>query len=84
MPSKLAWCVDIDAALAAYEAQRRPATAAVVHANRSRAHDRILDLVEARAPGGFTHIDDVATSEEIETILSGYRQTAQFDKKQLT
>ncbi len=70
-------------ALAAYEALRRPATAAVVAANRSRAHDEILDLVEARAPGGFTDIHAVASAAEIEAILSKYRQTAQFDRKQL-
>ena len=71
------------AALAAYEALRRPATAAVVTANRSRAHDEVLDLCEARAPQGFSDARTVISAEEIETSLSKYRQTAQFDKRQL-
>ena len=71
------------AALAAYEAVRRPATAAVVTANRSRAHDEILDLVETRAPQGFEDIEQVLPASEAEAIMSKYRQTAQFDKQQL-
>jgi 2-polyprenyl-6-methoxyphenol hydroxylase-like FAD-dependent oxidoreductase len=39
----------IEEALAAYEADRRPATAKVVEANRMRAHDAMLDLVDERA-----------------------------------
>lgn len=74
---------DLSAALMAYEAIRRPATAAVVMANRSRAHDEILDLVEARAPQGFAAIEQVVAASEIEAIMAKYRQTAQFDQKQL-
>lgn len=74
---------DPRAALAAYEAIRRPATAAVVTANRTRAHDEILDLVQARAPQGFSDVHQVVSAAEIEASLSKYRQTAQFDKQQL-
>jgi 2-polyprenyl-6-methoxyphenol hydroxylase-like FAD-dependent oxidoreductase len=70
-------------ALLAYEAQRLPATAAVVTANRSRAHDQVLDLCEARAPQGFSDARAVISAEEIEASLARYKQTAQFDKHQL-
>ena len=70
-------------ALLAYEARRLPATAAVVTANRSRAHDEVLDLCEARAPQGFSDARAVLSAEEIETRLARYKQTAQFDKRQL-
>ena len=43
----------VEAALAAYEAARRPATAAIVEANRGDGPDRRMDIVHARAPDGF-------------------------------
>ena len=70
-------------ALLAYEALRRPATAAVVIANRSRAHDEVLDLCEARAPQGFSDARAVISAADIEARLAKYKQTAQFDKGQL-
>ena len=74
---------DYAAAFAAYEAARRPATAAVVHANRQRAHDAMLDLVDARAPTGFERIEDVIARTELEEIVASYRHTAHFDRTQL-
>jgi 2-polyprenyl-6-methoxyphenol hydroxylase-like FAD-dependent oxidoreductase len=70
-------------ALQAYEAMRRPATAAVVIANRSRAHDEVLDLCEARAPQGFSDARAVISAQEIEASLARYKQTAQFDRQQV-
>jgi hypothetical protein len=55
----------------------------VVTANRSRAHDEVLDLCEARAPQGFSDARAVLSAEEIEASLARYKQTAQFDKRQL-
>jgi 2-polyprenyl-6-methoxyphenol hydroxylase-like FAD-dependent oxidoreductase len=74
---------DVHEALQIYEAERRPATAEVVRANRTRAHDRMLDLVAARAPHGYVDINDVIDRTELERIVSGYRHTAQFDQRQL-
>ena len=71
---------DIDAALAAYEAVRRPATAAVVLANRQGGPDRVLQLAEERAPEGFREIGDVIPRWELEEIASRYKQTAGFDR----
>ena len=69
--------------MAAYDAARRPATAAVVLANRAGGPERPLDLVEERAPDGFAHIDDVVSQEELEEIATAYKRTAGFDPETL-
>jgi 2-polyprenyl-6-methoxyphenol hydroxylase-like FAD-dependent oxidoreductase len=71
---------DVDAALAAYEAVRRPATAAVVLANRQGGPDRVLQLAEERAPQGFRDIEEVIPRWEREEIANRYKQTAGFDR----
>jgi 2-polyprenyl-6-methoxyphenol hydroxylase-like FAD-dependent oxidoreductase len=71
------------AGLAAYEALRRPATAAVVAANRKFPMDRILSLVEDRAPQGFGAIEDVLSAEEIKEIDEAFRSTTGFDADEL-
>ena len=43
----------VAAALETYEAERRPATSAIVLANRGDGPDKVLDIVEERAPQGF-------------------------------
>jgi hypothetical protein len=65
--------------VAAYDADRRPATAAVVLANRQAGPERPLDLVEERAPDGFANLDDVISYAELEEISHNYRRTAGFD-----
>jgi 2-polyprenyl-6-methoxyphenol hydroxylase-like FAD-dependent oxidoreductase len=69
----------IDAAVASYDALRRPATTAVVRANRQVGPERCMDLVEARAPLGFRVLDDVITQDELRHIADAYKQTAGFD-----
>ncbi len=69
---------DVDAALARYEAERRPATAAIVLANRGLGPELPMQLVEERAPDGFDRLDDVLTAEEILEVTDGYRRTAGF------
>jgi 2-polyprenyl-6-methoxyphenol hydroxylase-like FAD-dependent oxidoreductase len=70
-------------AIAAYDEQRRPATAKVVLANRRGANDRVLELVEQRAPDGFTDIEAVVSRAELEEIANGYMHTAGFDPQTL-
>jgi 2-polyprenyl-6-methoxyphenol hydroxylase-like FAD-dependent oxidoreductase len=65
-------------ALAAYEADRLPATTAVVRSNRMGGPERVVDLVAARAPDGFVRVQDVATAEELAGIVKGYAQLAGF------
>ncbi len=69
---------DPDRALAIYEAHRRPATSAIVLANRGLGPEMPMRLVHERAPGGFDHIDDVISPEEILDVTDGYRRTAGF------
>lgn len=70
-------------ALAAYEAERRPATTEIVRANRKGGPERVIDLVEERAPDGFDSLDDVATPEELRAIVGAYQQMAGFSAKQV-
>ena len=65
-------------ALAEYDAVRRPATAEVVRSNRVGGPERVIDLVAARAPGGFSAIEDVATPSELAGVVRGYAQLAGF------
>ena len=80
LADQLAAQTSIDAALASYEAARRPATGAVVLANRKGGPDRVLQLAEERAPNGFTNIEDVIPRAELESIAQSYKQTAGFDR----
>ena len=70
----------IEAAFAVYEEQRRPATTAVVLANRQGGPDRVLQLAEERAPNGFTRIETVIPRAELEAIAQAYKRTAGFDR----
>ena len=79
----LAGCVrrhprDLDEALSRYESVRRPATAAIVRANRGLGPEVPMLLVEQRAPGGFTDIAEVISPAEIARVTEEYRRTAGF------
>jgi 5-methylphenazine-1-carboxylate 1-monooxygenase len=66
---------DTAAALRAYEAIRRPATAAVVRANRAHPPDAILREVYTRTGDRpFRSIDDVISPGELRGITERYRQ----------
>jgi 2-polyprenyl-6-methoxyphenol hydroxylase-like FAD-dependent oxidoreductase len=69
---------EIVEALLRYEEIRRPATAAIVRANRGLGPELPMDLVEQRAPDGFDEIADVITPEEIAEVTERYRTTAGF------
>ncbi len=72
-----------EAALQAYEATRRPATSALVLANRSDGPDQVLDVVDARAPDGFVTIEDVMKPGELETMAADYKKIAGMDVEAL-
>jgi 2-polyprenyl-6-methoxyphenol hydroxylase-like FAD-dependent oxidoreductase len=72
---------DVEPALRAYEEARRPATAAIVLANRQGGPDRVLQIAEERAPQGFANIEDVIPRAELEAIAQSYKQTAGFDRE---
>jgi 5-methylphenazine-1-carboxylate 1-monooxygenase len=72
-----------EAALRAYEAERRPATAAIVLANRKNGPEQVMQIVEERAPDGFARIEDVLSAAELQEAAAGYKRIAGFDKEAL-
>ncbi len=66
-------------ALAAYDADRRPATTEIVRSNRIGGPERVMDFVAARAPQGFARVQDVATEAELVGIVRGYARLAGFE-----
>jgi hypothetical protein len=71
------------AAFVRYEAERRPATAAIVLANRGNGPEQVMQLAEERAPTGFTNIDEVIPLAEREDIANRYKRVAGFQKEAL-
>ena len=67
-----------EAALKAYEAERLAPTAEIVRSNRLGGPERVIDVIEERAPEGFARIEDVASHEELVAIVRGYAQMAGF------
>ena len=80
---ELALGESVEAAVAAYDAQRRPDTAAVVHANRRGGPEQILQVIEERAPEGFTRLEDIISPAELEAISRAYHRAAGFDAQLL-
>ncbi|MEI7992905.1 MAG: FAD-dependent monooxygenase, partial [Actinomycetota bacterium] len=67
------------AALDTYEAERIPATTAVVLSNRTAGPERILDLAADRCPDRFERLEDVVSAAEVGAIVEEYQRTAGFD-----
>ena len=70
-------------ALWLYEQTRLPVTADVVRMNRTGGPEGVIDAVEARAPEGFSNIDDVLTFEQRKAIVRGYASAAGFAREQV-
>lgn len=71
------------AALMAYEADRRPKTAAIVLANRGNGPEQVMQLAHERAPDGFADIEAIVPLAEREAIAARYKQVAGFEKDRL-
>jgi 5-methylphenazine-1-carboxylate 1-monooxygenase len=67
------------AALAAYEAERRPATNRLVLANRGNGPDQVMQIVEERCGGAFDNIEDVLSMVERQDIADRYKVMAGMD-----
>jgi 2-polyprenyl-6-methoxyphenol hydroxylase-like FAD-dependent oxidoreductase len=80
---ELAHADDPVSGLAAYEKTRREPMNALVLANRQGGPERVMRLVEERAPNGFRRIEDVMTHEELDAIATQYRKMAGFDAETL-
>jgi 2-polyprenyl-6-methoxyphenol hydroxylase-like FAD-dependent oxidoreductase len=64
------------AALAAYDAKRRPPMNDITLRNRTFGPEAAMQLAEERAPQGFKNIDDVIPRAELETISRSFQQAA--------
>ena len=69
---------EIQAALAAYEAERRPATTDLVMLNRRNGPEQVMQMVEERAPDGYVVVTDVLSQQELEDIAANYKRVAGF------
>jgi 5-methylphenazine-1-carboxylate 1-monooxygenase len=79
----LSYVDDVERALQRYDEVRRPATSAIVLANRGLGPELPMQLVEERAPEGFDLLSDVISGEEILAVTDGYRKMAGFSLQQL-
>lgn len=68
-----------DAALAAYEAERREATSRIVLMNRAQGPDKVMDLAQERAPNPGDDLDALLPLAERAAIAAGYKKVAGFD-----
>lgn len=73
----------IETALAAYEAERLPATARLLELTRAEGPDAVMQRVEERAPEGFDDLEKVLPLAEREAIATRYKQAAGFDMQTL-
>jgi 5-methylphenazine-1-carboxylate 1-monooxygenase len=83
LADRLAGADSVEAALGGYDAARRPASSALVLANRENGPEQVMQLAEERAPGGFADVHDVIPHAELETIASRYKRTAGFAPEQV-
>jgi 2-polyprenyl-6-methoxyphenol hydroxylase-like FAD-dependent oxidoreductase len=72
-----------NAALVAYEAERRPATSDLVMLNRRNGPEQVMQLVEERAPDGYKVVTDVLSQTELEDIAANYKRVAGFQVEAL-
>lgn len=70
---------DVGAALAGYEAERRPVMTRLQASNRWHGPEAVLSIVHQRAPHGFTHLHDVISATELAEIAAAYTTTAGLD-----
>jgi 2-polyprenyl-6-methoxyphenol hydroxylase-like FAD-dependent oxidoreductase len=75
--------LDVVRALQRYEEKRLPPTARIVLSNRQQGPEQCMQLVEERAPNGFTNLADVISQAELEEIANRYKQIAGFSKAEL-
>jgi 2-polyprenyl-6-methoxyphenol hydroxylase-like FAD-dependent oxidoreductase len=66
-------------ALTRYQDQRIAAMNDMIIRNRNLGLEAILQTAEERAPGGFKHIHDVLSQEELESTAISFKKAAGFD-----
>jgi 2-polyprenyl-6-methoxyphenol hydroxylase-like FAD-dependent oxidoreductase len=66
-------------ALTRYQDQRIAAMNDMIIRNRNLGLEAILQMAEERAPGGFKHIHDVLSQQELESTAINFKKAAGFD-----
>ncbi|SJZ91465.1 2-polyprenyl-6-methoxyphenol hydroxylase [Enhydrobacter aerosaccus] len=74
---------DPELALKRYEERRLPPMARIVESNRRKGIDVMLDIVEQRAPQGFTNLETVLPADELERIVGDYKKLVSQDRETL-
>ena len=74
---------DPELALKRYEKRRLPPMARIVESNRRKGIDIMLDIVEERAPQGFTDLESVLPAAELEKIVGDYKKLVTQDRETL-
>src|SRR5471032_3067241 len=74
---------DPEVALQRYEQRRLPPMARIVESNRRKGIDIMLDIVEQRAPLGFSTLESVLPPQELEKIVADYKQLVAQDRETL-
>jgi len=74
---------DPEKALRRYEERRLPPMARIVESNRRKGIDVMLDIVEERAPQGFSDLEAVLPANELEHIVGDYKKLAAQDRETL-
>jgi hypothetical protein len=74
---------NLEIALRAYEDARLGSTAQIVLSNRRHGPEIVMQIVEERAPNGFTLLSDVISYRELEEIANRYKAIAGFDRARL-
>jgi 5-methylphenazine-1-carboxylate 1-monooxygenase len=69
----------VNSALEIYESERLPKTAKIVMVNRAQGPDAAMEVVEQRAPKGFTNLADVVSLTELESIALNYKKVVGLD-----
>lgn len=68
----------VEVALAAYDEERRVVTAEIVLANRQGGPERVIDMVEARAPDGFDEIEAIASYKDAKRLCVAMQVSRAF------
>lgn len=70
---------DPAAALARYDADRRPAMNDIILRNRNLGPEAAMQLAEERAPNGFARVEDVISLDELDVIAKSFAAAAGLD-----
>jgi 5-methylphenazine-1-carboxylate 1-monooxygenase len=54
-----------------------------VLANRQMGPERVMQLVEERAPQGFASVSEVLSRDELESVANAYKRMARFSIAEL-